>query len=199
LFKFVHPADQAPAIDFELRFTGTSRTDPTGLLREALAPAAQAWQPISKERQFNLRLSLWGTSVLGEDVQNNGGSVNGCSPEDLLEVALLGGAEVVLKDHSVNVKYQTLLMKFLSFPRSNERGGVCSAAALDDTAHHVGTRRRHQCMKFIERAIKRFDTHAWKDHTDQDDALSKRTIDERLWKVFAHCTLVRGTRRSPRN
>ena len=65
--------------------------DAAGLLAERLAPPAQARQAVAQLGQLDLGLALLGAGVLGEDVEDHGGAVDGRAPEDLLEVALCAG------------------------------------------------------------------------------------------------------------
>ena len=100
----VHPADQTAPVDLELGLARSPRADAAGLLAERGAPAAQAGQPVAQQRQLDLRLALGAARVLGEDVEDHGGAVDGRAPEELLEVAMLGGRELVVEDHGVGVE-----------------------------------------------------------------------------------------------
>ena len=66
---------------------------PPGLLADSALPRApQAGQPVAQLGQLDLGLALLGVGVLGEDVEDHRGAVDGGAAEDLLEVALLGRA-----------------------------------------------------------------------------------------------------------
>ena len=73
----------------------------------ATAPAAQAGQPVAQQGQLHLGPALGGAGVLGEDVEDHRGAVDGRPAEDLLQVALLGRGELVVEDHGVGVDRQT--------------------------------------------------------------------------------------------
>ena len=104
LFEPVHATDEAPAVDFELGLARTPRADPAGLLGEGGPPPAQSRQAVAQEGELDLSLALGAARVLGEDVQDHRGAVDGRPTQDVLEVALLGGREVVVEDDRVHVQ-----------------------------------------------------------------------------------------------
>src|SRR5699024_7226407 len=74
-----HPGPDAAAIEFDLRLTGSARTDPgttgdaaAGLARQGFAPTAQAREEVFKLGEFDLGLAFAGLRVLGEDVEDEG-------------------------------------------------------------------------------------------------------------------------------
>ena len=91
--ELVDAAQDAPAVDLELGLAGTTRCRcRAALLAEAVAPAAEAGQPVAQLGQLDLGLALLAVGVLGEDVEDHRGAVDGRAAEQLLEVALLGRA-----------------------------------------------------------------------------------------------------------
>ena len=62
------------------------------LLGERRALAPEAGQPVAEQGQLDLGLALLAVGVLGEDVEDHRGAVDGGAAEQLLEVALLGRA-----------------------------------------------------------------------------------------------------------
>ena len=76
---------------------------PPACWRERAAGAAKPRQSVLQERELDLGLALGGARVLGEDVEDDRGAVDRRAPEDLLEVALLGGREIVFEHHRVRV------------------------------------------------------------------------------------------------
>ena len=99
----VDAMDEAPPVDFELGLTRSSGADATGLLGERSARAAQSRQAVLQQRQFDLGLAFGRARVLGEDVEDHRGAVDRRATEQLLQVALLGGRQVVFEDHGVGV------------------------------------------------------------------------------------------------
>ena len=72
-----HPLHQSPAVDLELGLAGAPGADATGLLAERVAPAPQPGQPVAQQGQLHLGPALGGAGVLGEDVEDHRGAVDG--------------------------------------------------------------------------------------------------------------------------
>src|SRR5271166_3998549 len=102
-FEPAHPLEEPPPVDLEDRLAGTPGPDAAGLLAECASSTAQTGQPVTEEGELDLRLPFGGPCVLGEDVEDHRGAVDGGPPEDLLEVALLCRREVVVEDHGVRI------------------------------------------------------------------------------------------------
>src|SRR5205814_2658566 len=90
LLQPAHPPDEPPPVDLELRLAGATVADgATGadaapLLAERLLPAPQSGEPVAQERQLDLIPTLGRAGVLGEDVEDHGGTVDGGAAQDLL-------------------------------------------------------------------------------------------------------------------
>src|SRR4051812_36007877 len=75
----------------ELGLAGAPGADATGLPREGGAgPPPQAGQAVAQQGQLDLGLALEGVGILGEDVEDDGRATDRRSPEELLQVVLLG-------------------------------------------------------------------------------------------------------------
>ena len=90
--ELVHAAHEAATVDLELGLAGTPGADAAALLAEVGAPAPQPGQPVAQLGQLDLGLALLAVGVLGEDVEDHRGAVDGGAAEQLLEVELLGRA-----------------------------------------------------------------------------------------------------------
>ena len=99
----VHAPHQPAAVDLELRLAGSPGADPTGLLGQLATPAPQPGQPVAELGQLDLGLAFLGPGVLGEDVEDHGGAVDGGAAEDLFQVAGLGRGELVVEDDGVGI------------------------------------------------------------------------------------------------
>ena len=146
----VHAADQPPAVHLELGLTGPPGADATGLLAEPEASAPQAGQPVAQQGQLHLGLALGAPGVLGEDVEDHRGAVDGGAAEQLLEVALLGRAELLVEDHGVGVDRTDRLGQLVHLAPPDEGGRVGSVAPLDDPGDHVGPGRVDQQGQLVE-------------------------------------------------
>ena len=102
-FELRHAPQETPAVDLELRLSRSPRADATGLLAEGLTSPAQPRQSVAQLGQLDLGLALLRARVLGEDVEDHGGAVDGGAAEELLEVAALGRRELVVEDNGVGV------------------------------------------------------------------------------------------------
>jgi hypothetical protein len=99
----VNTIHQSTSIDFELSFTWAPCTYPTGLLGERPIGATKSRQSVLQQRQLNLGFTFRRASVLREDVQDYGRTIDGRATKYLFEVALLSGRKIVLEDDGVRV------------------------------------------------------------------------------------------------
>ena len=98
-----HAPHQAPAVDLELGLAGAPGADAARLLGQGQTPAPEPRQPVAQLGQLHLGLAFLGAGVLGEDVEDHGGAVDGGAAQDLLQVAGLGRGQLVVEDHGVGV------------------------------------------------------------------------------------------------
>ncbi len=102
--EVVDVALDAPPVDLELGLAGASPgADATGLLGQPGAAPPQAGQAVPVLGQLDLGLALEARGVLGEDVEDHRGAVDGRPPEQLLQVELLGRGQLVVEDDGVAV------------------------------------------------------------------------------------------------
>ena len=111
---------------------------PTGLLGERQPLAAQAREPVAAEGELDLRAALLGVGVLGEDVEDHGRPVDGGPAEDLLEVPLLGGRQLVVEDDRVGVHRLGDPAQLLRLAPPDVGGRVGGFAPLHDAGGFVG-------------------------------------------------------------
>ena len=152
---------------------------PPGLLGELASPAAQTGQAVAQQSQLHLGLAFEAAGVLGEDVEDDGGAVDGRAAEDLLQVALLGRRELVVEDDGVGVDGQRELVELLGLAPADVGGRIGMVPTLDDAADDVGPGRPHQQSQFVEIALDRLGRRPGEDHPDEDDALAKAALDQR--------------------
>ena len=94
----------------DLGLTGAPRTDTraardaaTGLTGHGLAPAAQTRQQVLKLGQLHLCLALTGLSVLGKNIEDEGGAINDLSVDDVFQPAALGGSQLLIDDDGIGL------------------------------------------------------------------------------------------------
>ena len=176
-----HTPQQPPAVDLELRLTGTTRADATRLLAERGAAAAQTWQPVPQLGQLDLRLALVAVLVLSEDVEDHRGAVDGRAPEDLLEVAALGGRELVVEHDSVGVDRLGDGAQLLGLAAADVGGGIGGVATLQHSLDLVGAGCVDEQRQLVERRLGLVDGRGRHRHPDEHDALAVMALDERHW------------------
>src|SRR4029079_8419869 len=96
------------AVGLDLGLTGATATDAltaggaaTGLAGQVAAPATEPLLHVGELGELDLRLALTALRVLGEDVEDQRGAVDGLDLELVLEVAQLAGCELTVEDHRV--------------------------------------------------------------------------------------------------
>ena len=153
------PLDAA-AVDLELRLARAAGADlgaagrgAAALLRERRALAADAGQPVAQQGQLHLRLALLAVGVLGEDVEDHRGAVDGRAPEELLEVALLGRGELVVEHHGVAVGLEGDLAQLLGLALADVGGRVGRGAALHEARHLVGAGGVDELRELVEAGL----------------------------------------------
>ena len=170
--------------------------DAAGLLGRAAPPrAAQPRKPVLEQGQLHLGAALGGAGVLGEDVEDHRGPVDGRAPEDLLQVALLGRGERVLEDHGVGVDGEAQLAQLCDLARAEERRGVGRVAALDDPRGDVGARGVDSSASSSSWFSRSSARDARELDADEDDPLADRAIDQGGGQIEV---TARPTSRRPR-
>src|SRR4051812_10117835 len=82
---------KAAAVALGGGLAGARGADAPGLRGEGGAgPPPQAGQAVAQQGQLDLGLALEGVGILGEDVEDDGRAIDRRSPEELLQVVLLG-------------------------------------------------------------------------------------------------------------
>ena len=107
----------------------------------ALAPP-QAGQPVAELGQLDLGLALLAGGVLAEDVEDHRGAVDGRAAEELLEVALLGRAELVVEHDGVAVGRLGRVAQLVGLALADVGGRV---RASGGAARRGRPRRRRPC------------------------------------------------------
>ena len=109
----------------------------------AVAPA-ESRQAVAQQRQLDLRLALERVGVLPEDVEDHRRAVDRGAAEQLLEVVLLGGRQLVVEHDGVGIDAEADLAQLLGLaladePRVVRRGRVAARGAP--------LRRRRPCRR----------------------------------------------------
>ncbi len=178
LLQLGEPPLDAPPVDLELGLTRAPGADATALLAELIAPSPQTGQPIAELGQLDLGLALEGGGVLGEDVEDHRGAVEGGALQDLLEVVLLCRAELVVEHHGVGVVVDGRIEDLAGLALADEGGGVGCVALLHDPVDGVGTSGVDEPGEFVEVGVDLVGGLPGELHTHQHDLLTEGTVDE---------------------
>jgi hypothetical protein len=154
LLQARHARGDASAIDFELRLTGSTRADARALLAELVAAAAQARQAVAQLRELHLHHALLALRVLGEDVEDQRGAVDHVDLEQLLEVALLRGAELVVEHDEIDVEGVADHLQLLRLAGADVGGGIGPVATLQHQLDGIGTRGVGERGELLERRLR---------------------------------------------
>ena len=146
----VDAAQQAASVHLQLGLAGTSRADSPRLLAQPVAGAAQPRQPVPQLRQLHLHLALHAGGVLGEYVQDDRRPVDRRPAQHPLEIALLGGTQLVVEHHGVGIAVIGDIADLLRLARSHVGGRVGAVPALHHPLHRIGPGRVHEASQFLQ-------------------------------------------------
>ena len=133
VLDFLDAAGDAAAVGLELRFAGTAGADAAAQPGHFGAPAGQPGQQVVELRQFHLQAAFAGSGPGSEDVEDELGAIDDLGIEGLLEVALLGGGQVVVEDDDVDATRLVRPRRARStLPLSDEGGGFGCGSRLND-------------------------------------------------------------------
>ncbi len=184
-FQLVDAPLDAAAIDLELGLARTARADAgsasrltAALLRQCHAPAPDAGEPVPEQGQLHLRLALLAVSVLGEDVEDHRRTVDGRPAQQLLQVALLGGGELVVEDDRVTVRLEGDLQQLLGLALADVGGRIRCGPLLHQARHLVGPRGVDQLRELVEAGLGVLRAPRRQGDAHQDDLLPKGAFDQ---------------------
>ena len=131
-------ADEA-AVAFELGFAGTTEADAAAFLARKVGPhLLQPRQGVLELRQFHLEPRLGGLRAGGEDVKDEFAAVEDLDTDGLLEVARLGGGEIVIEDDDVGVARLDEIGEFLHLAGADVGGELNVVAFLGEFRDYGG-------------------------------------------------------------
>src|SRR5690606_21823687 len=126
----------------------------TGLAAHRVTPTAQAWEEVFELRQFDLRLALARLGVLGEDVEDDGGSVDDLHLDDVLQSAALARRELGIGDHRVGADRVDDLLQLFGLAAADIGRGIRVRAALKHAVEHHGSGRLGERCELLERVLR---------------------------------------------
>ena len=134
-----------------LAITPVIRADAASQLRHFNSAAAEPWQQILKLRQLYLQLSFTGAGVTGKDIQDQLGAVDHPRVHYLLDVALLGGREIVIKQQKIRRHRSRCSCNFLELSLADKCGRVGLVLVLQKFPGDLSAGADGQGMQFFQR------------------------------------------------
>ena len=132
--------------------------------------ARQPGQQVLQLCEFDLRLPLPGPRAVRKNVENELCPIDDAQPQRLVEVAHLGGRELVIADDQVDALLVARGGQFLELAAPDERGRVGLRALLDHPQRRAAARCEHQAAELLERLLGVVAVRlAWRE-SDQRDA-----------------------------
>ncbi|MNC24696.1 hypothetical protein D3C75_727610 [compost metagenome] len=140
---------QQAAVGFQLGFTRAAQAD-TAFLPLKVSPAAhQPRAHVLELGQFDLQLAFMGTRPLGEDIEDQPGTVEHTTLEHTFEVALLTGREGVIENHQVYLFGMDQVVQLFDLATANQVFGGRLMPCHRDQRDDVGTGRQCQLLKLL--------------------------------------------------
>ena len=122
------------AVDFDLGLTHAAAGAHAAPLALQVRPhARQAGEHVVVVRQFHLHLGVRGLSPLGEDFQDEAGTVDDIAAgDDLFYIPLLHAGEFVVEDDVLDLVLHAVFLDFFQFARADVGGLVRPVHALGE-------------------------------------------------------------------
>ncbi|RMU40499.1 hypothetical protein ALP29_05226 [Pseudomonas syringae pv. avii] len=140
---------QQTPVGFQLGFTRATHAD-TATLTLKVSPAAnQAGAHVIKLGQFDLELAFMGTGALGENVENQAGTVDHATLENTFEVTFLTGREGVIEDHQIGFFGMNQVAQFLDLAAANQVFGGWPMTRYVKKRNGLGAGRICQLLKLL--------------------------------------------------
>ena len=191
--ELVDSSNETTPVDFKLRLARAARSDArcprrhaARLLGQLRAFPAESRQPVLQQRELDLGLAFLAVRVLSEDVEDHGGAIDGRSPEQLLEVELLRGRELVVEHNRVRVDRQRDIAQFVDLALTDVRGRVRSLATLHHPRDLVGTGGVNELRQLIERCLDVIKVVTAERDADEHELLALVPGDEGVGECVVH-------------
>jgi hypothetical protein len=132
-----------------LLLAGAARADSAAQPREQRPLSGQARQEVIELRELDLQLAFAAQGAAREDVENKLRAIEDLEIEGALQVAKLGGREVVVEDDEVGAERARLATNFLHLAPADQGCGIGSRRALQCHTHNFGTRADGEFAKLL--------------------------------------------------
>ena len=105
-------------------------------------------------RHLDLQFALMALRALGKNIENQARAIHDLHFEFRFQIALLRGAEAVVKHHDFRAMLMHGQLDFLNFTATGKECGIRSFATAGDGADHLAAITLHQQMQFLHRRFK---------------------------------------------
>ena len=177
------PGAHEAAVDLELGLPGAAASGgphaadgaAPGLARQVGPGAGEARQQVLELRQLDLHVGRARARVAGEDVEDDGAAVEDAHLRELLEVAHLGGGQVVVEEDHGRPAGLRQLAQLVGLSFADVVGGVDAGARLQHLIGHGQGCGVGQPGELVEGILHFPSGHARQGQADEEGGLSGRS------------------------
>jgi hypothetical protein len=145
-----HPLANATAVGLQFLLARTAGSDTTAEPGKLRSGPSEPRQKIIQLGQLDLQLSLAAARVPREDVQDELGAINNATVRPALQIALLHGRELAVKDNQGRLACGGFGADLLQLASSNDARGINSVAHLKNAAGDNCSRAARQFSEFLK-------------------------------------------------
>ncbi len=151
LLQLLQALLQQPAVGLQLGLTRATQADGTAAQAVQMGPAAdEPGRHVLELGQFDLQLALVTAGALGENVQDQAGTVDHAAAQDALQVALLDRAQGVVDQHQVGLGGSHGGLHFLKLAGADQDRGVGVVNAGVEGGNHRRPGRAGELGEFVQ-------------------------------------------------
>ena len=171
--ELLDPVPDQPAVFLELLFARAAHPDAALVPRQVGPHPLEPGHRVFELRQLDLEVGLVRSRVRREDVEDHLGAIDHLDPELLLEVARLGGAQVVVEDDDVGLLGLDERLELLDLARADVGRDVDLLPLLQQAADHLQAGRLGQSPELLQGIVRRrLVAVQGQDHPDQNGSFS---------------------------
>lgn len=153
-FELVDAFLDLATVGFQLRFTfAAAHADAAFLARQVRPKARQAREQTLELREFDLQFAFASAGALGENVENQRGSIEDFDAEDFFEVAVLRGGKFVVENDGVDGIFLTVFGELFGFAGADKGGGGGFVEFLNAVADDFAAGGFGEFIEFGERIL----------------------------------------------
>jgi hypothetical protein len=112
--------------------------------------AGQARQQVLKLSEFDLQLSFFGASALGENIKDQRCSIEDFAVEDSFQIAALGWRKFVVENDGIDISAAAVLGELIGFAFADESRGAGRGHTLQAVTNDLTASSGCQFGKFLQ-------------------------------------------------